>query len=51
MKAITVRLDTNLEEDLSIVKSDIGLTNDSEALRFLIRERAKAIRRQNEDLK
>lgn len=48
MRGITVRLDDKLEADLEKVKVNLGLNNDAEVLRFLIKDAAKKIK-ENDD--
>jgi len=44
MRAVTVRLDDDLETDLEKVKRDLGLNNDAEVLRYLIKDACKRIK-------
>lgn len=38
MKVFTIRLDDPLAEELEKIKADIGVKNDAEAIRVIIRE-------------
>ena len=45
VRSIRVELDEKGAEDLELVRKHLGLRNDSEVFRYLLREKARELRR------